>query len=109
MDLSVRYHCSLQEAITSTATCTRYLQQEVLAAAGSRVTLVMDEVDKVFAAPFRNDFFGMLRSWHNLRSDSELWMNFELVLCGSTEPSHYISADSTQSPPNPAESPEQVH
>jgi hypothetical protein len=79
------------------------MDQDVLPAAQSRVTLVMDEVDKVFAAPFRNDFFGMLRSWHNQRSDSELWMNLELVLCASTEPSHFISADSTQSPFNVGE------
>lgn len=65
--------------------------------------LVMDEVDKVFAAPFRNDFFGMLRSWHNLRSDSKTWMDLELVLCASTEPSHFISANSTQSPFNVGE------
>jgi hypothetical protein len=84
-------------------TCTRFLEQDVLPAVGERVMLVMDEVDKVFVAPFRNDFFGMLRSWHNLRSDSDLWMNLELVLCASTEPSHFISADSTQSPFNVGE------
>jgi hypothetical protein len=83
--------------------CTRFLELDVLPAAASRVTLVMDEIDKVFAAPFRNDFFGMLRSWHNLRSDSDLWMDLELVLCASTEPSHFISADSTQSPFNVGE------
>jgi hypothetical protein len=83
--------------------CTRFMEKDVLPAAEARVTLVMDEVDKVFIAPFRNDFFGMLRAWHNLRSDSDLWMNLELVLCASTEPSHFISADSTQSPFNVGE------
>jgi AAA-like domain len=39
--------------------------QDILPAAQARVALPMDEVDKVFAAPFRNDFFGMLRSWHS--------------------------------------------
>ena len=85
-------------------TCTRFLERDVLPAVDARVMLVMDEVDKVFAAPFRDDFFGMLRSWHNLRSNPDaLWMNLELVLCGSTEPSHFISADSTQSPFNVGE------
>jgi hypothetical protein len=84
-------------------TCTRFMEQDVFPAAQVRVTLVMDEVDKVFIAPFRNDFLGMLRAWHNLRSDSDLWMNLEMVLCASTEPSHFISADSTQSPFNVGE------
>jgi hypothetical protein len=84
-------------------TCTRFMEQDVLPAVGARVMLVMDEVDKVFAAPFRNDFFGMVRSWHDLRSDSDLWMSLELVLCSSTEPSHFISAESTQSPFNVGE------
>jgi hypothetical protein len=85
------------------STCTRLMLQDVLPAAQARIMLVMDEIDKVFVSPFRNDFFGMLRSWHNLRSDSDLWMNLELVLCASTEPSHFISADSSQSPFNVGE------
>ena len=31
----------------------------------------MDEVDKLFLAPFASDFFGLVRSWHNSRSTEQ--------------------------------------
>jgi hypothetical protein len=84
-------------------TCTRYMQLDVLPTFGKPITVVMDEVDKVFAAPFRDDFFGMLRSWHDARSDTP-FANVDIVLAASTEPSHFISPESTQSPFNVGES-----
>ncbi len=59
----------------------------------------MDEVDKVFDKPFRNDFFGMLRNWHNSRAMSEIWNNLDFVLVTSTEPYQLID-DLNQSPFN---------
>ncbi|MDF5733277.1 MAG: AAA-like domain-containing protein [Rhizonema sp. PD38] len=59
----------------------------------------MDEVDKVFDAPFRNDFFGMLRNWHNSRAMSDIWNNLDFVLVTSTEPYQLID-DLNQSPFN---------
>src|SRR5437588_57988 len=35
---------------------------------------------------------------------NEIWLNLELVLCTSTEPSHFVSPDSAQSPFNVGES-----
>ena len=36
--------------------------------ADAHLVWFMDEVDKLFAAPFASDFFGLVRSWHNARS-----------------------------------------
>jgi AAA-like domain/TIR domain/CHAT domain len=48
--------------------CTRYMQRQILKELGGPLVLAMDEVESVFEADFRTDFFSMLRSWHNNRA-----------------------------------------
>ena len=81
---------------------TRYLQRYLLKAVERPLALVMDEVDRIFDTPFRSDFFGMLRSWHNNRQTSPLWQTLDLVLVTSTEPYQLIE-DLNQSPFNVGE------
>jgi hypothetical protein len=59
----------------------------------------MDEVDRAFDTPFRSDFFGMLRAWHNARAGNPLWKRLHIALVTSTEPYQFI-ANLTQSPFN---------
>jgi hypothetical protein len=59
----------------------------------------MDEVERMFASPFRSDFFSMLRSWHNNRARGGDWVRLNLSLVTSTEPYQFI-ADLNQSPFN---------
>jgi hypothetical protein len=56
----------------------------------------MDEVERMFASPFRSDFFSMLRSWHNNRARGGDWTRFNMALVTSTEPYQFI-ADLNQS------------
>lgn len=79
--------------------CTRYVQQCVLQNLAQPLVLAMDEVERLFDAPFRTDFFGMLRSWHNLRQRDPLWKRLDLVLVTSTEPYQFID-DLSESPFN---------
>ncbi|MBW4630426.1 MAG: AAA-like domain-containing protein [Iphinoe sp. HA4291-MV1] len=80
--------------------CTRYVQRHILKELGKTpLVLAMDEVDKVFDADFRNDFFGMLRSWHNSRATMPIWKQLDLTLVTSTEPYQLID-DLNQSPFN---------
>jgi hypothetical protein len=66
------------------------------------VLIAMDEVELMFSTPFRSDFFGMLRSWHNYRNSNDNWKNFNMVLVTSTEP--YLFIDNlNQSPFNVGE------
>ena len=44
------------------------MEHEVLKKSPAGVTLAIDESDRLLWANFREDFFGMLRSWHNLRA-----------------------------------------
>ena len=74
----------------------RYLLKEIK---DVQILLGMDEVERMFASPFRSDFFSMLRSWHNNRARGGDWTRFNLALVTSTEPYQFI-ADLNQSPFN---------
>jgi hypothetical protein len=82
--------------------CTRYMQRHVLKELDSPLVLAMDEVDSILDSPFRTDFFGMLRSWHNSRATRPLWRHIDLALVTSTEP-YQLVADLNQSPFNVGE------
>lgn len=65
----------------------------------SPILLGMDEVERMFASPFRSDFFSMLRSWHNNRARGGDWLRLNMALVTSTEP-YQLIADLNQSPFN---------
>lgn len=50
------------------------------------IVLAMDEVDVIQLTFFSNDFFSLLRSWHNLRANTPLWRKLTLLMAISTEP-----------------------
>ncbi len=85
--------------LTTIQRCDRYLQRHILRGLNSPLVLAMDEVDRVFDTNFRNDFFGMLRSWHNGRAIYPSLDKMDLVLVTSTEPYQLID-DLNQSPFN---------
>ncbi|WP_339386250.1 AAA-like domain-containing protein [Calothrix rhizosoleniae] len=79
--------------------CTAYFRKHILKQINSPLVLVLDEVDRLF--PYNEvveDFFGMLRSWHEKGKISEVWKQLRLVLAHSTEV--YIPLDYHQSPFN---------
>lgn len=80
-------------------TCTYYLQDYLLTELNSPIVLAMDEVESMFGTPFRTDFFGMLRGWHNSRATEPIWKQLDLALVTSTEPYQLIE-DLNQSPFN---------
>ena len=84
--------------------CTGYMQTHVLQAVGAPLVLAMDEVDRMFDADYRSDFFSMLRSWHNNRALPmyRIWKQLDLALVTATEPYHLI-ANLNQSPFNVGE------
>jgi AAA-like domain len=68
----------------------------------NRLTFVLDEVDRVFACDFRDEFFSLIRVWHNQRSTDDRWSNVDLIVSHSTEPTLWIQ-DLDQSPFNVGE------
>ncbi len=61
--------------------------------------LVLDEVNRLLSTSFHTEFFGLLRSWHNLRAWNTTWQQFTLLMAISTEP-YLLINDMQQSPFN---------
>ncbi len=104
LDLDPRLDKYWRKFSTGIHNCTRYLSRYILKELGTSLVLAMDEVDIIFDTKFHTDFFAMLRSWHNSRSDptSPIWKQLDLLLVTSTEPSLFIK-DLNQSPFNVGE------
>jgi hypothetical protein len=73
------------------------MERTVLANDDRPLVLALDEVDRLLLTGFQADFFGLLRSWHNLRSRSPHWEKFSLLMAISTEP--YLLIDDMQQSP----------
>jgi hypothetical protein len=78
---------------------TDFIKEALLEDAQEPVLILLDEVDRLFDCPFRNDFFAAIRGWHNLRATEECWNRLNLVIAHSTEPYLWIQ-DINQSPFN---------
>jgi hypothetical protein len=84
--------------------CSLYLTEYIIPKVKRPFILALDEVERIFDSPFRIDFFGMLRTWHNDRAgtEGEGFALMSLFLSSSTEPYLFIE-DPHQSPFNVAE------
>lgn len=78
---------------------TKLIERYVLPAVNEPLLLALDEVDRLLPTPFHAEIFGLLRSWHNLRSRHPSWENFGLLMAISTEP-YLLINDLQQSPFN---------
>ncbi|MGH8547033.1 MAG: AAA-like domain-containing protein [Methylococcales bacterium] len=78
---------------------TDFIDDAVLARSDNPVILFLDEADRVFQYPYRNDFFALLRYWTNRRADAPAWDRFGLVVAHSTDSVLWID-DIHQSPFN---------
>ncbi len=76
-----------------------YLEDALLQTSDAAVLLLFDEADQVFNYPYRDDFFAMIRSWHNNRAMEPEWEKLNIVIAHSTEPTLWIQ-ELEQSPFN---------
>ncbi|HMS54901.1 MAG TPA: AAA-like domain-containing protein [Fimbriimonadaceae bacterium] len=67
----------------------------------TKVVWAMDEVDRVFGTEYADDFFGLVRSWHNRRAlePTGAFGRLSLVISYATE-AHLFMKDLNQSPFN---------
>ena len=79
-------------AYSSPQNCTRYMEKHVLEPLGGPCILAIDETDAIFQTTFSQDFFSMLRGWHNRRADPtrRIWKHLDIILSTSTEPQFFI-------------------
>jgi hypothetical protein len=80
------------QGYASPQNCTRYMEQQVLEPMGGPCIIAIDETDAIFQTAFSQDFFSMLRSWHNKRADPirRSWKKLDILLSTSTEPQFFI-------------------
>ncbi|HEY5961822.1 MAG TPA: AAA-like domain-containing protein [Polyangiaceae bacterium] len=81
--------------------CTKFMLSKILKPLGAPLLIAADELDRLFESPVKNEFFGMLRSWHEARAHKPAFENLDLVLVTSTDPENFLDdADGRGSPFN---------
>ncbi len=88
--------------------CKDYFENYLLTNISNPIILALDEVDLIFPySQVADDFFGLLRAWHEESKYRDIWKNLRMVVVHSTEV--YIPLNFNQSPFNvglPIELPE---
>ncbi|HEX3552343.1 MAG TPA: AAA-like domain-containing protein [Thermoanaerobaculia bacterium] len=64
--------------------------EAVLHEVGAPLLLCIDEVDRVFDYPYKDDFFYAVRSWQSQHSTSPAWNQLSLVIAHATDPALWI-------------------
>jgi len=88
-----RRSLSPQEKLTS------LIEDRILEKDDRKLLIGMDEIDRLLETSFSSEFFGLVRSWHNLRASDERWERLSSIMVISTEP-YLLISDSNQSPFN---------
>ncbi|NER39420.1 MAG: TIR domain-containing protein [Oscillatoria sp. SIO1A7] len=79
--------------------CTTYFERYLLANTDSPIVLALDEIDRVFEyREVADDFFALLRAWHEEAKNNAIWKKLRLAIAHSTEV--YIPVNINQSPFN---------
>ncbi|MBO3457328.1 MAG: AAA-like domain-containing protein [Aetokthonos hydrillicola CCALA 1050] len=76
-----------------------YFEQYLLAKTNSPIVLGLDDVDRLFQYPdLADEFFGLLRAWHEEAKNRDIWKKLRLVVAHATEV--YIPLNMNKSPFN---------
>ncbi len=108
LQLPIQIESRWSKFLGSKKNCTNYFEKYLLPEIGTPLALGLDAVDRIFPyEKITDDFFGLLRAWHEKAKQSDIWKNFRLVIIHGTEV--YIPLSIDQSPFNvglPIELPE---
>lgn len=85
LDLNANLNDYWKSELPNNKNCTRFIQNILLKQIKTPLLLAMDEVERIFKADFRSDFFSMLRTWHNKRATNIDFRRLDLALVTSTE------------------------
>jgi hypothetical protein len=79
----------------------RFMRRAILSRLYAPLVWGMDEIDRLFATPYGNDVFGLLRAWHNERAldPTGPWAALTIAIAYATE-AHLFITDMNQSPFN---------
>jgi hypothetical protein len=77
--------------------CTHYLEAYVLMVLSTPVVIAFEEISELFAYPtIVQEFFTLLRTWHEQAKTDALWQKMHLIMVQSTE--NYLYLDGNLSP-----------
>ncbi|MEM9218308.1 MAG: AAA-like domain-containing protein [Cyanobacteria bacterium P01_F01_bin.150] len=83
----------------SKTSCNMYFEKYLLPHLNQPLALALEEVDRIFTYPeLADDFFSLLRAWHEAAKQNPVWSQLKLILVYSTEV--YIPLNINQSPFN---------
>lgn len=83
----------------SAISCKSYFEEYLLVQTPQPLVLALDNVDRLFAYPdVADEFFGLLRAWHEEAKSRQVWQRLRLVVAHSTEV--YIPLNIHKSPFN---------
>ncbi len=87
------------ELFGSQVSCKMYFEQYLLTAIAKPLVLGLDDIDRLFLYPdLANDFFGLLRTWHEESKNRDIWRKLRLIVVHSVE--IYIPLSANKSPFN---------
>jgi hypothetical protein len=82
-----------------TLCCKSYFEEYLLPQINGPVVLALDDVDRLFACQeVADDFFGLLRAWHEEAKTREIWQQLRLIVAYSTD--LYVPQNINKSPFN---------
>jgi hypothetical protein len=85
--------------LPATKKMTKLMARSIFPKIEKPLLLAMDEIDQLQLTDFHTEFFGLIRSWHNLRAHDPAWNALNIIMAISTEP--YLLIDNlNQSPFN---------
>jgi hypothetical protein len=88
-----------EDLVGSMESCTAYFQEYVFEQLEEPLVLGLDGVDRLFDTPeIAQDFFALMRVWHEEANNLEIWQRLRLVVIHSTEV--YVPLKLNQSPFN---------
>ncbi|MEM8672391.1 MAG: AAA-like domain-containing protein [Cyanobacteria bacterium P01_G01_bin.67] len=99
MHLPNRLEGYWDELFGSKISCKIYFEQYLLAKTTQPLILALDDVDRLFDYPeLADEFFGLLRTWHEQAKNQNIWNKLRLIVAHSTEV--YLPLNVNKSPFN---------
>jgi hypothetical protein len=75
-----------KKRLGSQINCANYLTKYILPAMDNPLVIALDDVDKIFTyTEVAQDFFGLLRAWHERGNYDKIWQKFRLIISHSQE------------------------
>ncbi|MDY6897610.1 MAG: AAA-like domain-containing protein [Cyanobacteriota bacterium] len=88
-----------KKRLSSQINCTNYFKKYLLKAIETPLVLGLDDIDQIFPyTEIAQEFFALLRAWHENGKNQEIWQKLRLVIAHSQEV--YVSLNVNQSPFN---------